>query len=193
MAPRVAVTGPLISPYQPPELVTDDPPIIEILTEKAAVDIVNRLAAQKPDLIKIWYVRSSPEIDSVIKKTVEESHRLGYRVAIHATRLNIATTAVRFGADVLVHSVSDMEVDTEFIDLLKKNKTIYTSSAVVNEGYSEALSLQNKFIPKEYDTANPDVVATLLGLRGLPNDMIPENIKIQIDIKQQVVRTQNGA
>lgn len=191
LAPRVAVTGPLISPYQPPELVTDDPPIIEILTEKAAVDMVNRLAAQKPDLIKIWYVRSSPEIDSVIKKTVEESHRLGYRVAIHATRLNIAKNAVRFGADVLVHSVSDTEVDTEFIDLLKKNKTIYTSSAVVNEGYSEALSLQNKFIPKEYETANPDVVATLLGLRGIPNEMIPENIKRRIENKQPVVMNQN--
>src|SRR5499427_8116733 len=55
-APRVAVAGPLISSVSREYLVLGDPPIVKIDSPEQAREFVRRLAEQKPDLIKIWYV-----------------------------------------------------------------------------------------------------------------------------------------
>ena len=60
-APRVAVAGPLISSVARPQLVlNDDPPIVKIDTPEQAVQLVNKLAGQRPDYIKIWYIVPPP-------------------------------------------------------------------------------------------------------------------------------------
>ena len=46
-----------------------------------------------------------------MRATIEESHARKIRVAVHATELETARAAVEEGADVLVHSVTDKEVD----------------------------------------------------------------------------------
>ena len=88
-APRVAIAGPLISSVARPQLDRGDPPIVQINSPEKARELVRKLAAQKPDFIKIWYVVSP---DSPIEKfrpiaqaTIEESHRRKLRVAVHAT------------------------------------------------------------------------------------------------------------
>ncbi|HEX8680337.1 MAG TPA: amidohydrolase family protein, partial [Chthoniobacterales bacterium] len=56
-APRIAVAGPLISSVARPQLVlNDDPPIVKIDTPEKAVELVQKLAEQKPDFVKIWYI-----------------------------------------------------------------------------------------------------------------------------------------
>src|SRR5256714_2491896 len=55
-APRVAVAGPLISSVSRPQLDLGDPPIMKIETPEQARDMVRKLAIQKPDYIKIWYI-----------------------------------------------------------------------------------------------------------------------------------------
>src|ERR1043166_1798752 len=55
-APRVAVAGPLISSVSRPQLDLGDPPIVKIDTPEQAREMVRKLAAQKPDFIKIWYI-----------------------------------------------------------------------------------------------------------------------------------------
>jgi len=53
-APRVAVAGPLISSVSRQPLDLGDPPIVKIDTPDQAREFVRKLAAQNPDLVKIW-------------------------------------------------------------------------------------------------------------------------------------------
>ena len=55
-APRVAVAGPLISSVSREKLDLGDPPIVKIDTPDQAREFVRKLADQKPDLVKIWYI-----------------------------------------------------------------------------------------------------------------------------------------
>src|SRR6201984_1900510 len=85
-APRVAVAGPLISSVSRPQLDLGDPPIVKIDTPDQAREFVRKLAAQNPDLVKIWYiVDKDHSIDSfrpIVRATVEESHVHNIRVAV---------------------------------------------------------------------------------------------------------------
>jgi len=107
-APRVAVAGPLISSVSRPQLGLGDPPIVKIDNPEQASEFVRKLAEQKPDLVKIWYiVNDEHPVDSfrpIVRATVEESHARKIRVAVHATELETARAAVEEGADVLVYT-----------------------------------------------------------------------------------------
>ena len=131
-APRVAAAGPLISSVSRPQLDLGDPPIVKIDTPEQAREFVRKLAEQHPDLIKIWYiVNKDHPVDSfrpIVHATVEESHAHKIRVAVHATELETARAAVEEGADILVHSVIDTEVDDRFVELLKNKHIILCAS-----------------------------------------------------------------
>ena len=57
---------------------------------------------------------------------------------MHATGLWEAKDAIRAGADVLVHSVSDKPVDDEFLELARSHKVVYITTITVIEGYLAA-------------------------------------------------------
>src|SRR3989440_6507871 len=127
-APRVAVAGPLISSVSREKLDLGDPPIVKIDTPDQARQFVRKLAEQKPDLVKIWYIVDKDHpVESfrpIVRATIEESHTHRIRVAVHATELETARAAVEEGADVLVHNVTDKPVDDAFVKLLKERHTI---------------------------------------------------------------------
>jgi len=93
-APRVAVAGPLISSVSRQPLDLGDPPIVKIDTPDQAREFVRKLAAQNPDLVKIWYIVDKDHpVDSfrpIVRATIEESHARKLRVAVHATELETA-------------------------------------------------------------------------------------------------------
>lgn len=185
-APRVAIAGPLVSTYKPPVLSdVEDAPIIKANTPEEAREMVRRQAAKKPDLIKIWFVvlpGETPEKHfAVVRATIEESHRLGLRVAVHATQLETARAAVKAGADVLVHSVEDKEVDTDFVRLLKENNVIYTPTLTVREGYLKTYTQQHDFTLVEFEIANPSQMSTLFDLRRISPEALPNRIKNLLD------------
>jgi len=176
-APRVAVTGPLISTYQPEALSTDDPPIIKVNTPEEARELVRKQVAKKPDYIKIWYIvrngKTPKDHLPVIEATIEESHANGLRVAVHATELETARAAVTAGADILVHGVFDRPVDDAFVRLLKDRNVVYCPTLMVMGRYREVLSQQIRLHPAEHALGNPAITATLFDLRGIPLDRIP--------------------
>src|SRR5688500_1327652 len=55
-APRLWVAGPLLSPYQPPALVTEDPPILKTESVEDARAQARSQIARKPDFLKYWYI-----------------------------------------------------------------------------------------------------------------------------------------
>src|SRR5438046_7289248 len=164
-APRVAVAGPLISSVSRPQLDLGDPPIVKTDNPEQAREFVRKLAAQNPDLVKIWYIVDKDHpVDSfrpIVRATVEESHARNIRVAVHETELETARSAVEEGADVLVHSVIDKEVDDAFVKLLTDHHIILCPTLVVFERYGRTFANKLNLTPEEKAWGNPEVIATL--------------------------------
>src|SRR2546423_5922303 len=179
-APRVAVAGPLISSVSREKLDLGDPPIVKIDNSEQAREFVRKLAEQKPDLVKIWYIVDQDHpVDSfrpIARATIEESHARKIRVAVHATELETARAAVEEGADVLVHSVVDKPVDDAFVKLLKDRHTILCPTLVVFERYGRVFSHQLNLTPEEQKWGNPEVIASL-DMTKIPQDKLPDRIK----------------
>ena len=179
-APRVAVAGPLISSVSREKLDLGDPPIVKIETPEQAREFVRKLAEQRPDLVKIWYIVDKDHpVDSfrpIARATIEESHAHKIRVAVHATELETARAAVEEGADVLVHSVIDKPVDEAFVKLLKDRHTILCPTLVVFERYGRTFSHQLNLTSEEQAWGNPEVIASL-DVTKIPRDKLPQRIK----------------
>jgi imidazolonepropionase-like amidohydrolase len=179
-APRVAVAGPLISSVSREKLDLGDPPIVKIETPEQAREFVRKLAEQKPDLVKIWYIvdKGYPleSFRPIVRATIEESHAHKIRVAVHATELETARAAVEEGADVLVHSVTDKPVDDAFVKLLKDRGTILCPTLVVFERYGRTFSHQLNLTTEEQRWGNPEVIASL-DVTKIPQDKLPQRIK----------------
>ena len=179
-APRVAVAGPLISSVSREKLDLGDPPIVRIDSPDQTREFVRKLAEQKPDLVKIWYIVDKEHpVESfrpIARATIEESHSHKIRVAVHATELETARAAVEEGADILVHSVIDKPVDDAFVKLLKDRHIILCPTLVVFERYGRVFSHQLNLTPEEEAWGNPEVIATL-DVTKIPQDKLPQRIK----------------
>jgi imidazolonepropionase-like amidohydrolase len=98
-------------------------------TPEEARQMVARVAATKPDIIKIRVddnlgatTKMSPE---VYRAVIDEAHQRGLRVVAHIFYLEDAKDLLRAGADFIAHSVRDKEIDDEFISLMKKRDIPY--------------------------------------------------------------------
>jgi imidazolonepropionase-like amidohydrolase len=207
-APRVAAAGPLISSVSRPQLDLGDPPIVKIDTPEQGREMVRKLAAQKPDYVKIWYIvpsarpaervaptpaeggspsSASGQSDAeraaifrpIVHAVIEESHARKLRVAVHATELEAARAAVEEGADLLVHSVTDKLVDDAFVRLLKERGTILTPTLVVFERYGRTFANKLNLTPEEKAWGNPEVIASL-DVSKIPPAKTPERIKTAV-------------
>ena len=175
-APRIAVAGPLISTVSRPQLDLGDPPIIEADSPAAAVALVDAQLKHNPDLVKVWFIvnQANPVARALplLKAVIARSHDAGVRVAVHATRLDAARAAVKAGADVLVHSVQDQEVDDAFVALLVARKVIYVPTLVVIQGYAAVLGAKQERIEAEVRWGDPAVVASWHA-RAKLDDVLP--------------------
>ena len=164
-APRVAAAGQGLAPGLPPALGGEYAPGVIVRSPLEARIAVNRLAARRPDLLKIWFV-PTPAMDldkefAWIHAAIDESHALGLRVAAHATDLELARRMARAGVDILVHSVDNEPVDQAFVDLLKQRNVIYVTTLSVSEGYREALTQDIQLSDFERRRGDPAVIASL--------------------------------
>ena len=179
-APHVAVAGPLISSVSREKLDLGDPPIVKIDTPDQAREFVGKLAQQKPDLVKIWYIVDKDHpVDAfrpIVRATIEESRAHKIRVAVHATELETARAAVEEGADVLVHSVIDKPVDDAFVKLLKDRHVILCPTLVVFERYGRTFSHQLNLTPEEQKWGNAEVISSL-DVTKIAQEKLPQRAK----------------
>jgi imidazolonepropionase-like amidohydrolase len=177
-APRVAVAGPLVSTWVPPQLKVDDPPIVEVHTADEARALVKTLLEHEPDLVKVWFIHRNGEDlkaqGELVRAAIEESHAAAVRVAVHATQLEVARTAVEAGAEILVHSVDDKAVDDDFLRLLKEKDVVYTTTLVVYEGYAEVYGQCVELNDIEQKCGDPEVIATWADVAKLPPGRAPQ-------------------
>ena len=174
-APRVTVAGPLISTVEWAQLKTDDDPaIVRADRPEQARAAVDRQLEMRFDLVKILYIRRPDQkvedTYPMIQAAIDEAHKHGTRVAVHATELETAKAAVRMGADVLVHSVDDVPVDDEFIKMVKDKGVIYTTTLAVWEGYAKVLGGEATLTDVDRVCGDPEVIATWDDLKTVPED-----------------------
>ena len=178
-APRVAVTGPLISMVEDPKLDLGDPPIVRISSAEEARQLVARELERKPDYIKVWFIHRPdddlPAQEAIVRATAEAAHAAGLRLAVHATELLAAKSALHAGADYLVHSVEDEPVDEEFLALARERHILYCPTLFVRMGYFYALSGTWQATEAERRLADPQVLAGLR-LDEVPRDKLPERV-----------------
>ena len=179
-APRVAVAGPLIGTYASPAASPTDPDVVKPNSPAEARDLVRRQLEHKPDLIKLLWERhpgdNLGQQTQIMSAAIDESKSHGIRVAVHATELETAKAALRAGADILVHSVSDELVDAQFINLLKSRDIIYMTTLWVEDGYRMVLNQQVSLNDFEQKVGDPEVIATWSDLAKITAKDIPGGI-----------------
>jgi imidazolonepropionase-like amidohydrolase len=178
--PRIAAAGPLISTEASPKLESADPAVIFIDKPDETIQLVRKIAEHKPDLIKILFIHhSNDDLDqqaALIQIAITEAHKLGIRVAAHATELETAKAALSAGADILVHSVEDRRIDSEFLSMVKARNVIYIPTLLVTEGYDEVFGRTVKLSPIEKRLGDPEVIQSWNELDRIPANRIPGGV-----------------
>ncbi|HEY3053788.1 MAG TPA: amidohydrolase family protein [Thermoanaerobaculia bacterium] len=137
--PHVVAAGPLLSTLDHWVNLPAERQFIHVHDEASARDGVRYLASHGSGAIKVWYiVRPDLTVEAsapAVTVAGDEAHKHKLPLIVHATGLAEAKAALRAGANVLVHSVEDLPVDQELIDLAKKNGTIVIPTLTVIDGY----------------------------------------------------------
>ncbi len=99
----------------------------EPVTPAEAAAQMEELAADRPDVVKIWvddrfgdFKKTPIEISRAI---IDVAHKHGIKVIAHVFYLNDAKQLAAAGLDAFGHSVRDRAVDDELIQLIKKHGT----------------------------------------------------------------------
>src|SRR5262249_45051739 len=157
-----------------------DPDIVKPNSPDQARDLVRRQLERQPDLVKLWWIRQAGDnLDqqaAIMSAAIQESKSRNVRVAVHATELETAKAAIRAGADILVHSVTDRLVDTEFINLVKSRDILSMTTLWVEDGYRMVLDQQVALNDFEKKVGDPEVIATWSDLAKIPPNQIPGGI-----------------
>jgi imidazolonepropionase-like amidohydrolase len=139
LAPRVRAAGPLLSTIDFWLNLPGERQFIFLKDAEAAKTGVSYLASRGAQAVKVWYVvtpdRPVEASEAAVLAAGAEAKKRGLPLIVHATGLAEAKVALRAGASLLVHGVSDKPVDDEFLGLLKKSGAIYNPTLVVIDGY----------------------------------------------------------
>jgi imidazolonepropionase-like amidohydrolase len=98
-------------------------------TPEEAVTVVNQNDRMQVDFMKIRVddnlgtAAKMPE--EVYRAVINRSHELGYKLASHMYYLEDARKLVEAGTDMLAHSIRDLPVDDDFVNLVKQRKVLY--------------------------------------------------------------------
>ena len=144
MAPHVRAAGPLITHAPRTNLMVDDT-LYTFLPMATSADVqasVAKLKAMGSSAVKVWYlapqVARRDELDARMMEVGAAAKAAGLDLIVHSTGLREAKVALRAGAVLLVHSVEDLPVDQEFLDLLLKNSATYAPTLVVGRNATRA-------------------------------------------------------
>ncbi|PQJ81471.1 amidohydrolase family protein [Polaribacter glomeratus] len=199
-APTIFITGPLATTYEPKvyENFQDDTPFTLTKTIEEGIKSVQDQLPFKPDFIKIWYIAGADGLSieesarkniPIIKAIIDEAHKNNLKVAVHATERITAQLAVENGADFLVHSVVDEILKPDFIQLLKKNKTILCPTLVVMENYNKSLGQELEFNLYEFEKSDAFQLGSLMDLKHITDTTLVERYKNIVQSKNAKEKT----
>ena len=188
-APTIYMTGPLFTTWEPSAFknLKDDELFFEMRSVEDAKKYVQKQLPFKPDFIKIWYIVQGRNTDSaarahlpMVQAVIDESHKAGLRVAVHATERITAQLAVEAGADLLVHGIDDVEISDDFVKLLKTKKVVLTPTLVVMHGYVDVLGQTYKINQHDFKHASATQLNSIVDFKHLPDTALLKRYKTGI-------------
>ncbi len=177
LAPEIAVAGPLVSTVSREKLDLGDPPIIKAESTDHARELVRKCVEKRPAFVKFWFIHQEDRFEEdskIMEAGMDECKKLGARIAVHATELETARRAVQYGADILVHSVFNEDIDEDFVQLLKEREVIYIPTLMVRNGYRDVYRSRLFLSDYEQRWGDPKVIASFERLILLDEHDIPE-------------------
>jgi len=124
-----------------------------VTTTAEARKAVQENAAKKVDLIKIWVddrngtvKKLSPELYTAV---IDEAHKNKLRVIAHIYTLEDAKGTLRAGLDAFAHGVRDMDLDEEFMSLVKKNPNLVLGPNMPDRGVVADIEWLRPVLPAE--------------------------------------------
>ena len=179
-APSIYMTGPLLTSYEPDVFknLKNNEPFILVKTPEDGIKGVQAELPFHPDFIKIWYIvsqnKDSVEVSArrfapIAKAIIDEAHKQGLKVAVHATERITAQLAVESGCDYLVHGVEDEIVNDDFIKLLKSKNVIDCPTLIVEDGYFKTLGQTMNYSTYDLMNSNPLQIGSIEDLKHLPD------------------------
>ncbi|HEY7286393.1 MAG TPA: amidohydrolase family protein [Vicinamibacterales bacterium] len=100
-----------------------------VTTEAEARRDVQELAANHPDMIKIWVDDRGGTVEklkpALYRSIIDEAHTHGMRVMAHIATLDDAKDLMRAGIDGFAHVVRDREIDEELLALLRARPNVF--------------------------------------------------------------------
>lgn len=142
---HVRAAGSLVTHAGPDILNTDEhTTFLPMSNEQEARDSVRQLKEWGTTAVKVWYLQPSEErraeLDAAIMAVGDEARAQELPLIVHATSLREAKIAIRAGAELLVHSVFDDEIDDEFIQMVVDNDVIYSPTIHVGPNWQHAIA-----------------------------------------------------
>ncbi len=122
-----------------------------VTTADEARAAVREQAALGVDIIKVWvddrlgkYPKLAPDIYGA---AIDEAHKAGLRAIAHEYYLSDAKELVRRGIDAFAHGVRDMDVDDEFVAMLKAHPGFVVIPNLPDRGVATDLSWLKTALP----------------------------------------------
>ena len=179
--PDLAVAGPLLSTRDHWVNLPAERQFVHISDEGAVEEAVAYLSSRGSDAVKVWYLAEPGSADEerflpLLQRAGELAEARGIPLIVHATALETAKDAIRAGAHLLVHSVRDQEVDTEFLELALAAGTIYNPTLVVHEGYHEIRARHFRDTRYPLDCVDSVTFAKARSTQEIPGGLEPEDV-----------------
>ncbi len=180
--PRIAAAGPLLSTLDHWLNLPAERQFIFLHDQAAAREGVRYLATAGAAAVKVWFIpeKPIPELEPLVTAAGDEARLRRLPLIVHATGLAEAKAALRAGAHVLVHSVWDVPVDQEFLDLAKRQGTFYCPTLTVMRGYQRMFESAASRQPPAVDDPNgcvdPETLARVGETAGLESTRTAEQL-----------------
>ena len=164
-AARFLTAGRGLSPL--PEISPDNmrQAAFPVTTPEGARAAVQELVPRRVRLVKTWVddrggaiKKLTPDLYGAI---IDEAHKNGLRVAVHATDLRDAKDLLRAGIDVFAHMIAD--VDDELVSLFKQHPNTSVLSALGGPRRAVYAPWLNPVHPLITETVLPDQIKRLQG------------------------------
>ncbi|MBC8647378.1 MAG: amidohydrolase family protein, partial [Thermoanaerobaculia bacterium] len=193
-APHVAAAGPLLSTLDFWLNLPAERQFMFLENPDSARAGVRYLKERGADAVKVWYIvtpqRAVEDSAPSVLAAGEAAKAQGLPLIVHATGLAEAKVALRAGAKLLVHGVSDQPVDEEFIRLARAAGTIYCPTLSVLSGYLRlAEAVRDRKAPTLDDPNGCVDAATRAKLEETARLAAPENAAANIE--RQRARLEN--
>lgn len=177
---RLVTSGPFFANFPVGEftLWTEQDPVLRQLRDQSDIDnAIEELVSRGLDLAKIG-IAPLPDFTAeafapIVQEFVSQAHDHGLTVAAHAEQLEVAKMALRAGVDVLAHTVVDLPVDSEFIELALARGVVITSGLSSFHNYADVLRQSVQLLDIESRCGDPYAIDSWSRLSSIPSGERP--------------------